>query len=289
MDRLLLFQVDQHDVGIGADSEHPLLGKQTKGSRWSLAAKFHAPGQRDSPFVDAFAQHHWEHRLDARGESANGFPHVTLDLHLLPGDVVVHMIGSYAIDIAIGHRLPELVHGLPISQRDVYLIGVVVERQVNKAGLADNFDPLVAGAFNLIDAFLGGGVNDVERGVGNFSEIGVLAHVGGFDKVRAPFIPGSVVFTSLLDQTRLKDANNLPVFRMNTGDAGRAQPSDMLHANVDGPVVETVDANLSLRLPVSQGILSALEMEIVFVRGSAIFLCQQRNFFYLGVIGYERG
>src|SRR5919106_3295238 len=128
------------------------------------------------------------------------------------------MIGSYAIDIAIGHSLPELFHGLSISQRDVDLIGVVVKREIHKAGLADDFNALVAGAFNLIDAFLGRGVDDVERGVGDFSEIGVLAHVSGFDKVRAPFVPGSVVLAPLLDQTRLKDTDNLPVFRMNTGD-----------------------------------------------------------------------
>ena len=196
---------------------------------------------------------------------------------------------AYAIDIAIGNCLPELVHGLPISQRDVYLIGVVVKRQVDKAGLANNFDPLVAGVFDLIDAFLGRGVHDVERGVGDFSEIGVLAHVGGFDKVRAPLIPGGVILAPLLDQTRLENANELPVFRMNTGDAGRTQPSDMLHANVYGAVVEAIDADLLLRLPVSQGILPALEMKIVLVRSGAIFFRQQWNFFDLGVVGDERG
>src|SRR5262245_10193325 len=132
------------------------------------------------------------------------------------------MIGSYAIDIAIGDGLPQLIHGLPIAERDVYLVGVVVERQINKAGLADDFDSLVAGVFDLVDAFLGRGVDDVERRVGHFGEVRVLAYVGGFDKVRTAFIPGRVVLAPLLDQTRLKDTNNLPVFRMNAGDAGRA-------------------------------------------------------------------
>ena len=202
---------------------------------------------------------------------------------------MVHVIGPYAIDIAIGHSLPELVHGLTISQRDVYLIGVVVQRQVNKACLADDFNPLIAGELNLIDAFLGCGVDDVERGFRDSSEIGVLAHVSGFDKVRAAFIPGRVVHAPLLDQTRLKDTDNFPVFRMNTGDAGRTQPSDMLHSDVDGAVIEAIDTNLFLRLPMSQGVLSALEMKIIFVRGRAIFFGQDWNLFDLGIVGDERG
>jgi hypothetical protein len=63
----------------------------------------------------------------------------------------------------------------------------------------------------------------------------------------------------------------------------------MLHSNVDCPVVEAIDANFFLRLPMSQSVLSALEMKIVFVGSGAIFLCQQWNFFDLGVVRDERG
>src|SRR5262245_451360 len=105
------FEIDEHEVGVGADPEMALLRVEPEDARRVEAADLHDALEREPAGVDALAQHQREHRLDRRKPPLAGPDGFRLAIE--PSRR--HVVGADDVDDAVPERPPEPLLALPVA------------------------------------------------------------------------------------------------------------------------------------------------------------------------------